>query len=383
MAIRINRERLLGLFLDLVRIDAPSGREGALAGVLKSVLETMGLVVREDGTSGVTGSDSGNLIGLLAADRPGIRPLFFSAHMDTIETTAGLEPKVENGMVLAAGAPILGADDRAGIAVIIEALRALREEGLPHGDIEVVFTTAEETGLKGAKALSPADLKSTMGYVLDSGDRVGTAVCRAPAEFDFDVSVTGRAAHAGAEPEKGVSAVTAAVRALSRLPQGRLDPETTCNVGVISGGKVTNIVPDAARVLGEVRSLNEARARQVAAEVRRVFEEEAAALGAAAQVSITQAYSAFELQKGDPVLRLFAHAARSVGLPPKLVSRGGGSDANIFNHSGLSVTNLGLGMIAEHSPGERVAVDDLTRAAALVAAIITENAREPTKFEQP
>lgn len=376
MSFSVDQTRILDLFLELVQIDAPSKREARLARFLKARLEALGLSVREDDSARITGSDTGNLIALLPGTKRGIRPIFFVAHMDTIESTEGVQPRIEGDTLLSSGSTILGADDRAGVAVVLEALRVIRELRVPHGQIEVIFTTAEETGLEGAKALDPAGLKARIGFVLDSGDLVGTAVYRAPAEFDFDVIIRGKAAHAGVEPEKGVSAISALVRALCRLPQGRVDPETTCNVGVISGGKATNIVPDLARVRGEVRSLDENRAYELSCLVEKTFEDEAAAIGARAEVKVTRAYPAFILKKEDPVVKLFARAAQSIGLKPALVPRGGGSDTNVLNSLGFSATNLGLGISSEHSVEERVTVNDLTKAAELVVAIILENARE-------
>ena len=376
----VNERRLVEEFIELARTNGPSGREAQVAALVRKKLEKLGAQVKDDGTGEAAGSDTGNLIarfapgggsaGTASGSRQDAPAVFFCCHLDTVEPTEGLNAVQQGGRVSSDGRTILGADDRGGIAVLFEALRVVAESGLPRGEVEAVFTVGEETGLHGAKVLDQSLLRAKFGYVLDSGGRVGTAVVKAPTELDFKVVVHGRKAHAGVEPEKGINAIHLAARALATLPNGRVDPETTANVGIIRGGSSTNVVPERAELLGEVRSLDEPKAWAAAEAVRRAFEGAARQAGAHAEVEVVRAYGGFDLSPDAEVVRVFRSAAQAAGLVVELVPRGGGSDANIFNQRGLAVLNLGIGAQHEHTHQENIATSDLCKAAELVAEII-------------
>ena len=357
-------------FLRLVRIDGPSRKERAVAGYLKERLTGLGFSVVEDETQEKTGSNAGNIIATLDGTAPGAPGIFFSAHMDTIEPTAGLEPVIEGDQIRSGGQTILGADDRAGVAIILEAVQSALEKKVPHGDLQLIFTVGEEIGLVGAKHLDYGRIKARAGFVVDSGDHVGSAVVQAPWEIDFHAAVLGRAAHAGVEPEKGVNAIQVTGKALAAMRIGRIDPETTANVGVIRGGSMTNVVPDRVELEGEVRSLSREKARAHLNEIEAVLRKETGSSGAHLEFNSEEAYPGFSLGKDALPVRIFQAAAGVVGLEPRLVPRGGGSDTNIYNSRGLQAVNLGMGAKDEHSYEEHIAISDLERVANLILAII-------------
>ncbi|MCL5045763.1 MAG: M20/M25/M40 family metallo-hydrolase [Actinobacteria bacterium] len=371
----VNTTRMLDSFLRLIRIDGPSRRERDVADYLKERLAGLGFSIFEDDTQAKTGCNAGNVVATLWGTAPGAPAIFFSAHMDTIEPTAGLEPIVEGGQIRSGGQTVLGADDRAGIAAILEGIQSAQEKKIPHGDLQVIFTVGEEIGLVGAKHLDCGRIKARAGFVVDSGEEVGAAVVRAPWEIDFRAIVIGRAAHAGVEPEKGVNAIQVAGKALATMRLGRIDPETTANVGVIRGGSMTNVVPDRAELEGEVRSLNPEKARAQLEEIRGVLRRATESSGARLEFESEEAYPGFSLDEDALPVRLFQAAARAAGLEPRLVPRGGGSDTNIYNSRGLRAVNLGMGAKEEHTHGEHVAEADLERAADLILKIIGQSAK--------
>lgn len=365
----VDRERLLNEFLELVRIDSVSGQERWLGELLKGRLADLGLSVTEDGAGGGRGG-AGNVIAHLPGRVAGPH-LLFCAHMDTVEPGRRIEPVVgADGIIRPAGETILAADDKAGIAAILEALRWVVAEKPDHPAITVVFTVCEETGLLGAKALD-ASVRADLGFVLDATGRPGEVVVRAPSQDKITATVYGRAAHAGVNPEAGINAIYVAARAIAAMPLGRIDPETTANIGIISGGKAVNIVPDNVYLEGEVRSLKSARRAEHTALICRILEETARGAGARAEVQVELLYEGFDLRGSEPVVRIAQEAARRCGLQPVLTQSGGGSDANILNARGIPTVNLATGMEKVHTTEEQIAVADLVDLARLVTAIIS------------
>lgn len=358
----VNVERLQRTFLDLVAIDSPSGKEGALGREVGDRLRRLGFEVRVD--------RQGNIIAVRPGPRREGQPVLFSAHLDTVVSNRGVQARLEDGVFRTDGRTILGADDKAGIAAILEACEILAETAPQADDVEVLFTVCEETGLHGSKALDLEGIRSRMGFVLDSGGPVGTIITAAPTEVDVQVTVFGKAAHAGVNPEDGVNAIQVAARALATIRLGRLDERTTANFGIIRGGSATNIVPDEVRVEGEVRSLSRDRLEQEIGSIRAAFERAVAGAGARLQWAQDTAYEGFSLGEDEPVVRAAARAAKAIGVQPLLRSRGGGSDANILNARGLPSVNLGLGVSQDHTPEETLSLRDLASAARLVLAII-------------
>jgi tripeptide aminopeptidase len=343
--------RLLETFFALVRIDSPAGSEAELAAHLEQRLTRLGCSVRFDDAESRTDSECGNLIAELAGTVAG-RTIVLSAHMDTVMPGRGVVPVVEDGVVHSAGETILGADDKAGIAAILECVERVVEG---------------EVGLQGAKALDPADLEGDVCLVLDADGAPGAIVVAAPTHYTFKATFTGQAAHAGVEPEKGRSAVVMASHAVTAMRIGRLDAETTSNIGTIQGGVATNVVAASCVLTGECRSLDPAKAEAVRAEMD-------AALCSAASISggavWTKEYDGFRFAEDDPLLVLVEGACRDAGLEPRRFDTGGGSDGNVFTAKGLPSLVLASGMRNVHGTSESISVADLGAMVRLLLAVI-------------
>lgn len=363
----VNETRLVGEFLRLVQIDSPTRQERKVADYLKQRLGELGLQVQEDLAGESLCSDSGNLIARLEGQGP---CLMFCAHMDTVQPGAGIVPVLEDGVITSAGETILGGDDKAGICVILEALQTVLERGLPHPKLVVVFTVAEEGGLRGAKYLDVSDLGVEMGFCLDAGGPVGSMVRRGPAQNQLQAVITGRAAHAGICPENGISAIQVAAEGIMRTRLGRIDPETTANIGVISGGKASNIVPERVELEGEARSLDVDKLAKQTRHMVETLEKVCRDRGAKLELTCIEAYPSIDLPEDSPVIRLAAEGFRLVGLVPQVIQTGGGSDANIFNGRDLPTLNLGIGMEKVHTCEEFIRVKDMVDLAKVLVKIM-------------
>lgn len=364
----MDAKRLLGGFLQMIEIDSPSKEEGELVRHLASLFERIGAQTHIDDSATETGSDTGNLIATLPGDLPGT--LVLSAHLDTVDPCRGVEAEIVDGKVCSLGATILGADDKAGIAIALEAMRTVADSGRPHPTIKAVLTVQEEVGLLGAKALSAEDASGDLVLVLDSDGAPGTIVVGAPFHHTFVATFTGRAAHSGVSPEKGVSAITAASRAIASLDWGRHSELTTSNVGKISGGIATNIVAPSCAVEGECRSLDGASAQARRDLIDSAFRSAAAEVGTGLEMDWTLEYEGFNRSEDDPSVLFVAASARSIGLEPVYLRSGGGSDANVFAGHGFPVLVLGIGMQGFHTLDESIAIADLVDATRLVLAVI-------------
>ena len=355
---RVDRDRLLATFTRLVAIDSPSRQEGKLAHALMEELARLGWQVRDDGT----GPDCGNVIASLGGD-DALEPALFTSHMDVVMPCLGVRPRVANGFVTSSGDTVLGADAKTSIAALLELAYLLAgplaSERRP--PLELVFTWGEEVGHGGAKALDLDRLRARQAWVLDGLVPVGTIITAAPTYYAVSIRIVGRAAHAGVEPEHGVSAITLAAQAISQLQWGRLDESTTANLGTIQGGSVRNAVPAEARLEGEVRSLSAARAADVAQNIRTTFQTVASAAGARAEVDLEQVYAGYVLAEDDPVVARARRAfeALSTGAQAALVRSGGGSDANELNARGVPACVLGIGAENCHSVSERMSLSQL------------------------
>jgi tripeptide aminopeptidase len=350
--------RLLGTFLEAVRMDSPTGEEAAFARWCVGRLAALGCDVRVDDTARATGSDSGNVIAELAATAAG-STVVLSAHLDTVEPGRGIEPVVEDGVVRSAGDTVLGSDDKAGIAAILETLAVLRESGRPHARVRVLLTTAEEIGLRGAGAIDAADCTGDVCLVLDAAGAVGGVVTAAPTHHTFKATFHGVAAHAGVQPEKGRSAVLMAARAIAAMPLGRLDAETTANIGEVRGGRATNVVPAACLLTGECRSLDARRAEEVRLEMDAVLASAASEGGGSVEVGWTKEYDGYRFAAADPILAIVVEGVRAAGFEPRLFVTGGGSDANRLLSKGLPAVALSCGMTDVHGTSESIAVSEL------------------------
>lgn len=366
----INKPRVLAEFFELVKINCSTKAEREVADVLKTRLAKLNMEISEDNTGEKIGGNCGNVFGYLKGTVAGAPAIMLSAHMDCVEPCSGVEPQLKEGKITSSGDTILGADDKAGVVGILEALRVVQEKNISHGDIQVIFTVAEEGGLNGSKNVDKALLKADLGYALDAGGAPGNIVTMAPGQNQIEVVVQGKTAHAGIAPEEGINAIVMAGKALAVLKQGRIDEETTANVGVVKGGYATNIVPDKVEVFCEARSRNMAKLEAQTRHMKETFEKVASESGGQAKVTVTKAYDSFVLTPDMPVVALAVKAAQSVGIKPEIGSTGGGSDANFFNKYGIPTAVLGIGMSKVHTANEYIEEEHLYQTAELVLAII-------------
>jgi len=348
----------LDLFFELAAIPSPPGEERTVADRVMAELESLGLSVSEDDTGPSIGSTMGSLLARLEPTTNGT-PILLCAHLDTVPPQGPIEPVVEDGIVRNAGGTILGADNKAAVVAMVEGARRVLDGGRPHAGLELLFTAKEEVGLRGAYAFDRSRLQAQLGYVYDQAAPIGEIVLGAPSAVALEVTFRGRAAHAGMVPEDGRSAIAAASRAIADFRLGRIDAETSANVGVISGGTARNIVPDTCTFFPEVRSHDEAKL----ADVVREMEEScafAASLGECeVGVQTDRSYRSYRLRKSDPVVRFAEEALGRCGFTPSYSVIGGGADANVFNERGLPCAVLANGMAEIHTPNEHIAVADI------------------------
>jgi tripeptide aminopeptidase len=355
----LERRYLNGTFAELCRIESPSGRERACADRVIAELRGLGVSTSEDDAGRRTGSDSGNLLARIPAHEGAAQApcVLLCAHLDTVPLLAPVEPVLEDGFWENANEGVLGADNKAAIAVILALARRACNEGSPV-ELELLFTVGEETALAGARALDAGALRADFGYVFDHASPIGEIVLDSPTHFRIEADFRGAAAHAGIRPEQGRSAILAAARAVASMRVGRIDDSSTVNVGTISGGTAMNVVPERCEVVAEVRSLDDARAEQLVAEVvERVHE--AANLPECecdVDVSVQRTFSGFHLERKRTAVRVAESALEACGHEPVGIVSGGASDANALLADGVEVVNLANGTERNHEPGERVSV---------------------------
>ncbi len=359
----------LDLLLELCAIPSPTGNERAMADRVGRELDALGLVWDEDGTGSAVGSNAGNILCRIPATAEGT-PLFFCAHVDTVPPSGPLEPVVEEGIVRNAGGTILGADNKAAIAAMVEAARRITTESRPHAGIELLFTTAEETGLVGAGAFDCARLDAKLGFVYDQGAAIGEIILGAPSAYSLEVRIQGRASHSGMAPEEGRSAIAAASRAIAELRLGRIDEVTSANVGLISGGTARNIVPEWCTFSVEARSHDPERLSALVQEILDAISFAADSAECTVETVLKSEYRGYRFAVDDPVVRLAHDALERVGITPTTALSGGAADANVFNERGLSCLNLANGMMEIHTPDEWIAADDLERMVEVTLAIV-------------
>jgi tripeptide aminopeptidase len=350
----------LRTFLELVAIDSPSGQEEAIGEEL---------MMRFAGLGGEVARDAhGNVIARWP-DGDG-EWLMLSAHMDTVGKDTGIRPQIRDGVIYSDGTTILGGDDKSGVAAILEVLHLLRETRQRHPPLEVVISVGEETALRGARLLDKSKLRSRRGYVLDSGGPIGTIVVAAPSQDSLRVVVRGRKAHAGSEPEAGINAIRVASEAIAAMPLGRIDRETTANIGIIEGGTATNIVPDEVLVRGEARSRDKDKLEAQVAAMVEAFEAAAARHSTSAEVQVTRSYNGYRMSPDHPVVAGAVTAATQLGLAPLFKESGGGADANIYAEHGIACAVLSTGMHQVHTTAECIAIADMVDATRLLYEIV-------------
>ncbi|MGH3136606.1 MAG: M20/M25/M40 family metallo-hydrolase [Gaiellaceae bacterium] len=364
----------LDLFLELCAIPSPSGKERAVADRIGAYLTDLGLEWDEDDTAAQLGGTAGTILSRLRATANGT-PIFLCAHTDTVPPEAAIEPVVEEGVVRNAAGTILGSDNKAAVVVMLEAVRRIVEEGRAHSGIELLFTPQEEVSLRGADAFDHSRLVATIGYVYDQGAPIGEIVLGSPHARLLDFRFHGRAAHAGMWPEEGRSAIAAASRAIADFRLGRVDDETSANVGVIAGGTARNVVPEWCSFTAEVRSHDERKAIDL---VREMLETAAFAASLAeceVESEVRPSFPGYRFRETDGPVVLAAQALRASGFEPTYALSGGSADANVFNARGLSCVNLANGMMDIHTPDEHIAVADLDGMVEVTLALV-EAARD-------
>src|SRR5699024_4849532 len=290
--------------------------------------------------------------------------------MDTVVPGKSIQPSIKDGYIVSDGSTILGADDKAGLAAMLESMRILKENDIKHVDIQFIITAGEESGLVGARALDRSLITAQYGYALDSNGEVGDIIVAAPTQAKIHVVMKGKTAHAGVAPERGVSAISLAAKAIAKMKLGRIDKETTANIGSFAGGQQTNIVCDHVEIHAEARSLIAEKMEAQVKKMKEAFETTAKELGGSAEVQVTIMYPGFKHQAGDEVVEVAREAAKSIGRESKLLESGGGSDANIFAGFGVPTVNLAVGYEEIHTTKERIAIDELVKTAELITAIV-------------
>lgn len=357
----INRDRVVGAFLELAAIDSPSGDEDAIAAELERRLRELGLEPSQDA--------AGNVHARLAGEGEAI---LLSAHMDTVEPGRGIRPAWDGPDIIRSdGTTILGADNKAGCAVILEVIASALEDGAPTRPIEVAISRGEEVGLVGAQNMDYSRISAKVAVVIDSGGPPSSIQGQAPYHYVYDVEVHGRAAHAGVEPEKGIPAITVAAEAVLGLPQGRIDFETTGNVGTIAGGLVRNAVPDYARIEGEMRSMEFEKVESLVARAKdHLAEVQERHPGARLESRFTLGYPGYRLEPGDPAADLVFAVLRELGMEPDPHPVGGGTDGNVFRGHGISAIVIGRGGYNQHTKDEYLVVPEMLECARVVEAIV-------------
>ncbi|MDD2596645.1 MAG: M20/M25/M40 family metallo-hydrolase [Candidatus Cloacimonetes bacterium] len=358
-------------FLQLVTIDSESLNERRMIDALKIDLEELGCIVEEDDCQKQTGGNAGNLHAIF----PGTvdkAPILFCSHVDTVSPGKSIKATIVGEKIVSDGTTVLGSDDKSGIAEIMIALKRVKEAGKAHAPVEILFTVSEEIGLLGAKGFDKSKLKAGMGYALDSHN-VGELITGAPCQKSFDIIFHGKEAHAGVEPEKGLNAIRVAAEAIAAMPNGRIDFETTCNVGLISGGEATNIVPSKVVVKGEARSHNLEKLTRVCEDIHQAVVSTVAryeSQGASFDYECITEYDSFSISAESEVVKVAQEVLRGLNIPFTTGISGGGSDANVLSASGIPIIITGTGMQRVHTVKEFIELDQLRRGADFVEALI-------------
>jgi tripeptide aminopeptidase len=347
---------VVDLFLELAALPSPPGEERAVADAVTRYLRDLGLQVDEDDAGATVGSTIGNLFCRLEPNGDGGTPIFLCAHLDTVPPDGALEPVLEDGVIRNAGGTILGADNKS--------------ENRPHAGIELLFTPKEEVGLLGAAAFDHERMHARVGYVYDQAAPIGDVILGAPHSQAMQVRFHGRAAHSGMYPEEGRSAIAAAARAIADLRLGRVDEETTANVGIIQGGTAGNIIPEWCTLDAEARSHDERKLADLVQEMVDAFSFAAGLEDCEVETKVSKSYRGYRFKRDDQVVRYAHSALERTGYTPNYALSGGAADANVFNDRGLACLNLANGMQDIHTPDERITVEDLEGMVEVTLALV-------------
>lgn len=353
---RINQDRLIQHFIELVKIDSESGNELAIAETLNTQLTALGFSVQKLSVPADI-SNGYNIYARLPGTLPG--SILLSCHMDTVSPGNNIEPIIIDGVIYSKGNTVLGGDDKSGIAAIMEAIRTIQANKLAHQTIELAFTVYEEGGLNGSKNFDISCIESKEALIFDSGGEIGGMTTIAPGQQNLRVKITGKPAHAGLAPERGINALTVASDAISQMKLSRIDHETTANIGIVNGGNATNIVMPTLYLEAEARSLDEAKLNAQVQHMEETFKASALKFGADIQIQSSRSYNAYQIAEQDSLVAGIAAAFSANGITPQTKSTGGGSDANIFNEKGIKSVNLSTGMSQVHTTDEFISIADM------------------------
>lgn len=355
-----NRERLIQTLIDLIRIDSPTGEEDAMDREVTARLQALGFTVHHDSFNNV----------IARLDGTG-EPVMLSAHLDTVEPGRGITPVLDGEVLRSDGSTILGGDCKAGVAIVLEALTSVVESGAGHLPVEVVFSRAEEGGLVGVHHLDFSQVSARRGVVFDGEGQVNRVTVAAPSQNVVQAHIRGRAAHAGVEPEKGISALIIAAQILTRLPLGRIDPETTANIGRVEGGLKRNIIPESAFLDGEIRSRDQGKLKEYTRQFQQVFDDVATQYPEArVSLDIANTYQSYQVDASHPTVAMISRALADAGLSPRLEASGGGSDANVFFENGIAALPVGIGVRSFHTKEETAMIPEVLQGAEVCQRII-------------
>ncbi len=368
-------DRLLDTFIELVRIDSETYHEGAVADYVCEAANASGYEAYVDNAGKAIGGEAGNVYISLHASGVEAPPLLLCAHLDTVSPGRNVEPVVRGERVISAGKTVLGADCKAGVAAILELMRLSAEGGLRHGPLELIFTVAEEKQLQGVRHIEWGRVNARHAFVLDGAGSVGEVINASPTQDNLEFVFNGKAAHAGVEPEKGTNAIFGAAWAVSLMRLGRIDSETTANIGVIEGGIAVNIVPERAVVRGEVRSLDLAKLEKQRQSMMKAAMEAEASVGVGVEVKVERVYDGYLVDPGDPLILLAGEAGKAMGMRVDIRNSGGGSDANFLNANGIKAVVLGMGAREPHTTHEYLDIQELHRLVRFCTEIVANAGR--------
>jgi len=371
----INKERLINQFLELVKIDSESGNEREIADYLKNRFKELGIQAVEDNSMVNSGHSAGNLIVTLAASNYAAeKPVFyFTSHMDTVTPGKAIKPIIDGDFIVSDGTTILGSDDKAGIAAMIEAILLIKEQNIEHGKLQFLITVGEESGLKGSRNLQRELFEAEYGYALDSNGRVGRIITAAPTQAKINITIYGKSAHAGVNPEDGISAIQVASYAIANMNLGRIDHETTANIGKFSGGSATNIVCDRVDIVAEARSIKDEKLAKQLEHMNDACLKAAEKFNTKVDFKSEIMYPAFSFNENHALVQTAIEATKAIGREPELMASGGGSDANVINGYGIPTINLGVGYENIHTTSERMPISELVKATELLLELIRLN----------
>lgn len=373
---QVNKERMLAEFKEMVAIPCHSLKERPIFEYLKAKFEELGFEVKEDNVAEKLGGNCGNLWAFLPGTKAEATRVLLSGHMDGVEPCSGTTVIQKDGILYSDGTTILGGDDKSGVEGILEGIRLIKEENIEHGDIQVLITVAEEGGVNGSRCMDAAWLNADVGYALDSEGAPGEIIIGAPGQYKYTIEVHGKTAHGGMEPEKGINAIMVAAKALADVKRyGRIDEETTANIGIISGGAATNIVPDLVTIQGDARSRNNEKLSAIRDEILNTITDSVEKNGGKAVVNIEHKYSSFLVDENSKVVELAKKACAIHGFEPNVGLTGGGSDANFINVYGVPCVILGTGMSNVHTVNEYLKEEDLYNSALMVHGILKAAAK--------